>query len=67
MKAVLCKAFGPSESRVPEDAAEPAVGSDDVPVGHCYPREQVARALRDLSGRRATGKLVLTVNGGDAA
>ena len=32
MKAVLCKAFGPPESLVLEDVAEPVIGPDDVLV-----------------------------------
>ena len=42
-------------------------GSIDPLVGRRYPLGQYARALRDLSERRAIGKVVLTVNGGDAA
>ncbi len=41
-------------------------GSIDPLVGKRYPLEQYAEAMRDLSERRAIGKVVLTVNGGDA-
>ena len=42
-------------------------GSIDPLVGRCYPLEQYARALRDLSERRAIGKVVLTVDGDETA
>ena len=42
-------------------------GGIDPLVGRCYPLEQYARALRDLSERRAIGKVVLTVGGDGGA
>ena len=42
-------------------------GGIDPLVGRCYPLEQYARALRDLSERRAIGKVVLTNNGDETA
>ena len=42
-------------------------GKIDPLVGRTYPLEQYARALRDLSERRAIGKVVLTVDRGGTA
>ena len=42
-------------------------GRIDPLVGRCYPLEEYAQALRDLSERCAIGKVVLTVDGGEAA
>lgn len=42
-------------------------GAIDPLVGRRYPLAQYAQALRDLSERRAIGKVVLTVDGGEDA
>ncbi len=41
-----------------------AAGAVDPVVGRSYPLAEAAQALADLDGRRATGKLVLTVAAG---
>ena len=66
--------FGSWTMRLPEQHAANLreilalfeAGKIDPLVGRTYPLEQYARALRDLSERRAIGKIVLTVDNGSA-
>lgn len=66
--------FGAWSMRKPEQAAGNLrevlaffeAGKIDPLVGRTYPLEQYAQALRDLSERRAIGKVVLTIGEGEA-